>query len=266
VIPTTIPPKPWVCIPGINAPVRLNTVGDIQCMSSDGKNCLWQTSSQNCSTLIVNPIATVNPLTCGADSLAKWGATGYDTPGNWCNTACKTLDGCKPSTPLASTPPVTTTFAPLTTTSPTTLAPVNYNNVNFTNKIIQSRVSSAPVCFDNYSGGNGAQLKLYQCSGTNGGGAGTNQWSTVTNNSIQVGNKCIDSLKDVPNQGDPIGLWDCNQGTHQNFEFDSTGHIKYHDTTGNTMCVNTPNSATANGTGLIFWPCQDGANSLWYQN
>jgi ricin-type beta-trefoil lectin protein len=164
------------------------------------------------------------------------------------------------SSSAAVQPSVTTPLAP------TTLAPVNYNNVNFTNKIIQSRVSSAPVCFDNYSGGNGAQLKLYQCSGTNGGGAGTNQWSTVTNNSIQVGNKCIDSLKDVPNQGDPIGLWDCNQGTHQNFEFDSTGHIKYHDTTGNTMCVNTPNSATANGTGLIFWPCQDGANSLWYQN
>lgn len=71
----------WRCVPGIACPIRYYN-GDIQCMSVDGVNCMWQADDAACAAL--QPPANVNPLACGADSLAKWGSTGYDDPNHWC--------------------------------------------------------------------------------------------------------------------------------------------------------------------------------------
>lgn len=72
----------WRCVPGIYFPIRYVN-GDVQCLSTDGINCMGQGSDAGCAALQIP--ANANPLTCGADHLSKWGSTGYDNPAHWCN-------------------------------------------------------------------------------------------------------------------------------------------------------------------------------------
>jgi hypothetical protein len=78
--------KPWLCIPGQTSPMRVNAMGNVECLSTDGINCQWNTVS--CETIQdydASSISPINPLVCGADHLSVWGSTGYDDPPNhWC--------------------------------------------------------------------------------------------------------------------------------------------------------------------------------------
>ena len=81
----------WACIGGINVPVRRNADGDLECLSRDGSNCLWQTSESGCNNLLLTPGSPVNPVTCGAKHQAVWGETGYTNPAHWCYKAKKAM-------------------------------------------------------------------------------------------------------------------------------------------------------------------------------
>ena len=84
----------WTCIK-LNGYVKLrkNSQGDIECgrSSPSEKGCSWfgerQSDFQECKQLIPYHIS----LTCGDDHLQKYGITGYDTPGHWCNTEISTV-------------------------------------------------------------------------------------------------------------------------------------------------------------------------------
>jgi hypothetical protein len=75
------PPSAWTCISGIDCPLRVNSAGDVECMSADGANCLWNT---NCAGTLASPPATIVPLSCGKGHMNQWGSFGYETPTHWC--------------------------------------------------------------------------------------------------------------------------------------------------------------------------------------
>lgn len=72
----------WKCIdaqyPQFPVPLRINATGDVECQSTDGRNCMWG----RCPNLS-DPTPS-NPLVCGAMHQSLYGITGYDTPGHWC--------------------------------------------------------------------------------------------------------------------------------------------------------------------------------------
>ena len=80
-------------------PMRRNADGDIECMSPNGRDCIWRGTKEACDAITAAPPAVVQPLTCGKDHQRKWGVTGYDQPTHWCATASK---NGKHDGPLAS--------------------------------------------------------------------------------------------------------------------------------------------------------------------
>lgn len=76
----------WRCVPGYNTPVRYVN-GDVQCLSTDGTNCMNGGDAAGCAAMLSQMPSSVNPLSCGADHLAKWGSVGYDNPAHWCSVA-----------------------------------------------------------------------------------------------------------------------------------------------------------------------------------
>ena len=56
----------------------LNPSGDVQCFSTDGRNCQWGTSASGAA------VANAAPLACGAKHKALYGIDGYSTPSHWC--------------------------------------------------------------------------------------------------------------------------------------------------------------------------------------
>jgi len=77
------PSTPWTCYPGIDVPLRLNTAGDVECMATDGANCLWSTN--NCNGILASyGSASLSPLSCGDVHRRIYGMPGYDVPAHWC--------------------------------------------------------------------------------------------------------------------------------------------------------------------------------------
>jgi len=79
----------WGCVSGIDVPVSLNENGDVQCMATDGVNCLWG----QCQEKLKNQPQSIKPLTCGDVHKKIYGGTGYDTPDHWCSKARPELKG-----------------------------------------------------------------------------------------------------------------------------------------------------------------------------
>lgn len=77
----------WKCVAGVNTPIMVNPRGDVMCMSKNGKDCMTEKSRDKCERLAARPPANLAPLACGEDHKKKWGSTGYDTKGHWCDTA-----------------------------------------------------------------------------------------------------------------------------------------------------------------------------------
>jgi hypothetical protein len=79
----------WNCnLNGMPAPIRSGPGGEIECMSRNGRDCLWD--QQNCQSNIArfgqNPVVNT-PLICGEMHNRVWGGTGYDNPNHWCKKA-----------------------------------------------------------------------------------------------------------------------------------------------------------------------------------
>lgn len=56
----------------------VNPSGDVQCFSTDGRNCLWGTPASR-----VTP-TNAAPLACGAMHKSLYGIDGYSNPSHWC--------------------------------------------------------------------------------------------------------------------------------------------------------------------------------------
>jgi len=85
--------KPWLCLPSLTSPVRLNPEGNVECLATDGKNCEW--GSVSCSEIIVadpSGVAGQDPLVCGADHDSIYGITGYDDTSHWCYQSIQQLE------------------------------------------------------------------------------------------------------------------------------------------------------------------------------
>jgi hypothetical protein len=78
---------PWKCLPGIPVPLRKNVMGDVECMSFNYRDCLWQGSDGACQALNNNKPASLAPLACGEMHNRNYGGSGYDSPGHWCANA-----------------------------------------------------------------------------------------------------------------------------------------------------------------------------------
>lgn len=79
----------WYCIPGINTPLRRNVQGDIECMSFDGRNCMWDNCSKN---RMGHGHHSHRPLTCGDMHARIYGSPGYNHAGHWCQRGANALD------------------------------------------------------------------------------------------------------------------------------------------------------------------------------
>ena len=77
---------PWFCRPvnGQFLGVRKNADGDVQCMASDSKNCMWTGNMDACNNTLTTKVPQL--LTCGKNHKAAYGETGYSSNGHWCNT------------------------------------------------------------------------------------------------------------------------------------------------------------------------------------
>jgi len=85
--------KPWLCLPGLSCPMRINSAGNPECLSNNGRDCLWNTVS--CSTIQVydaSSISPINPLSCGSYHNSIYGITGYQDPNHWCFQTIKQLE------------------------------------------------------------------------------------------------------------------------------------------------------------------------------
>lgn len=78
----------WQCFKNISVPVRMNQDGDVECMSKDGKNCMWD---GKCETKLKTIVRNQDPLTCGAMHKDLYGSIGYDNPSHWCAKGKKLL-------------------------------------------------------------------------------------------------------------------------------------------------------------------------------
>lgn len=89
------PPQPtaWVCINGVNVPIRKNAAGDIECMATNGKDCMWQSDATGCSKILTHSAESIKPLVCGEMHKSFYGDTGYDStnPNHWCRIGKKSI-------------------------------------------------------------------------------------------------------------------------------------------------------------------------------
>jgi len=74
--------RKWRCgISGLNAPMSIAADGNVQCMSTNGRDCWWG----RCRGRTVPRHGKLRPLKCGAMHKRVWGGTGYSSKGHWCN-------------------------------------------------------------------------------------------------------------------------------------------------------------------------------------
>jgi len=71
---------------GIDVPIRLNYNNDIECLSTNGRDCAWGQikSVDQCNQFLTSNYAVLNSLICGDMHLRVWGGRGYGDPNHWC--------------------------------------------------------------------------------------------------------------------------------------------------------------------------------------
>ncbi len=87
----------WSLVKGIPIAVRINQNGDLECASTNGRDCLWRGSDDEVLADINNPSFNASaPLICGEDHKSKWGGIGYDNVNHWCHKAMSQLNPASP--------------------------------------------------------------------------------------------------------------------------------------------------------------------------
>ena len=68
--------RPWQCVNGVNIPIRVNDWDSIECMSSNGKDCVQSGTRDECAAKAANPVRPIKPIICSGDK--------YNDPTHWC--------------------------------------------------------------------------------------------------------------------------------------------------------------------------------------
>jgi hypothetical protein len=80
----------WQCINNLGnggpiTPIRMNDRGDIECISTNARDCAWGPINSCQGTIDrLGDSSKLDPLTCGAMHQSVWGGPGYDNPNHWC--------------------------------------------------------------------------------------------------------------------------------------------------------------------------------------
>ena len=133
-----VEPSSWSCSNNIMTPVRMNDKGDVECMATNGKDCLWTADLNTCNNTIGqnNDSTKLNPLACGDMHKSIYGSPGYDNPAHW----CAITKAAFPPPAAESPPPATsdeTEFDSEDSTSPIDTTPPS--------------VGDAPIDFSRYT-------------------------------------------------------------------------------------------------------------------
>jgi hypothetical protein len=76
---------------GIETPVRINEVGNIQCFSQDGRSCVWGIQNRQQGRDMMNGKIPERYLTCGRRHLKLYRTTGFKQVNHWCRVAFRAL-------------------------------------------------------------------------------------------------------------------------------------------------------------------------------
>lgn len=69
----------------VDIPFRLNTNGDVECFSLNGRDCAWgKGTGANCASYIKSNVGQVHSLVCGDMHKSIYGISGYDDKNHWC--------------------------------------------------------------------------------------------------------------------------------------------------------------------------------------
>jgi hypothetical protein len=90
----TVESQGYKYVNGFNVPIRLNTAGNIECLSTpDGRNCMWKNNEAETRSLLASPMpANYSPLSCGEMHKNLYDYSGYDNPTHWCYKGMMTLN------------------------------------------------------------------------------------------------------------------------------------------------------------------------------
>ena len=79
----------WQCVTGIKVPLRMNGRGDIECASTNNKDCFWK----GCDTEQIEKaiVHQGTALACGTEHAEKHGGPGYGSPNHWCEKGLKEI-------------------------------------------------------------------------------------------------------------------------------------------------------------------------------
>jgi len=71
---------------GISTPIRLNRNYDIECLSINGKDCIWNTiqTGHDCFKFMLANEGKIKPLVCGKMHKEVHGIEGYGNSDHWC--------------------------------------------------------------------------------------------------------------------------------------------------------------------------------------
>jgi hypothetical protein len=88
----------WRCgVAGYQAPMRINNNGNVECMSTNSRDCLWMGNTRDCVNQVSARAAhaatrsQIRPLECGEMHRQQWGGRGDDNPGHWCSIVKRSL-------------------------------------------------------------------------------------------------------------------------------------------------------------------------------
>ena len=77
----------WLCKKhtGLDTPIRLSDQGEVECASSNGRDCYWgMGSNKKCMNLILQQGNNFKSLECGNKHKHHHGGSGYSKNGHWC--------------------------------------------------------------------------------------------------------------------------------------------------------------------------------------
>jgi hypothetical protein len=73
---------PWQCVGDISVPLRRNINNDVECMSTNNRDCIWKNNKTDCESLLTNKPNDIKPLSCGDMHKSNYGDTGYEEDQN----------------------------------------------------------------------------------------------------------------------------------------------------------------------------------------
>lgn len=74
---------------------------------------------------------------------------------------------------------------------------------------------------------------------------------------------CLDNPNNSTSSGTQVRIWNCNNSTAQNLEWQSDGTIRFHPNSSTTLCLDNKSSGTANGNVIQTYTCNNSTAQQW---